>query len=492
MNIKYILIILSFLFSLPLAGQTDEDPPASPLFTFVTIDQVSGRTEMTWTLSSSPDVAGYVIYLFDEGEGYAIDTIFDPDATSYSVLRPGTTHYSESYVIAAIDSSGNISPLSNELHTIFTELIRDTCNNRINILWNRYSSAPVKVTGYDVYVSVNGGTYFLARHFTADATSFEYEEIASGSEYCFRVNAILENGLTSGSNMPCAAVKMVSPPQWINADFATVTEEGAISLSFSIDPSSETDLYILERKIGYSGSFQQIAPIRSEFKTITFPDQNAAPDVINFYRLSALNSCNVPVATSNIASNIVLNAQNTGSEVVLQWNPYRDWNGSIASYRLFTDKGSGFFETELINPSDTIFRISISEIMYALTQGNVCFYITASESGNPYGITGETRSNQICSEIEEIVTVPNIFTPDGDQKNDFFLPVLTFTPAEYRLIISNRQGRVLFETRDFLEEWDGSYTGQKVPEGVYLWFLRIKSPTGKTISRTGTITVVKK
>jgi gliding motility-associated-like protein len=61
-----------------------------------------------------------------------------------------------------------------------------------------------------------------------------------------------------------------------------------------------------------------------------------------------------------------------------------------------------------------------------------------------------------------------------------------------RLTISNRQGKVLFETRDFLEEWDGSYNGKKVTEGVYLWFLRIKSPTGKNISRTGTVTVVKK
>jgi hypothetical protein len=59
------------------------------------------------------------------------------------------------------------------------------------------------------------------------------------------------------------------------------------------------------------------------------------------------------------------------------------------------------------------------------------------------------------------------------------------------LVISNRQGKVLFETNDFMDTWDGSDNGNPVPEGVYLWFLKIKTPTGKDIFRTGTLTVVK-
>lgn len=129
--------------------------------------------------------------------------------------------------------------------------------------------------------------------------------------------------------------------------------------------------------------------------------------------------------------------------------------------------------------------------MYTVTQGKVCFYVTTYENSNPYGVTGESVSNRVCTEIGEIVTVPNIFTPDGDGKNESFKPVLTFTPSEYRLIISNRQGRTLFETNDFLEYWDGSDDGKPIPEGVYMWFLKLKTPTGKRISRTGTVTIVK-
>jgi gliding motility-associated-like protein len=488
---SYIIIILLIFISIPLKGQLDEDPPVSPIFTFVTLDQISGRTEMTWSLSPSGDVAGYVVYLYHDSEGYAIDTIFDPAATGYSVLRPGTNYFSESYVIAAIDYSGNISPLSNELQTIHADSQIDTCNKKIKILWNKYLSEPIRVSGYDVFASVNSGTWYLAGHTSADITSFMIDEFTNESEYCFIVKAILENSRVSGSNKSCVAVKMQNPPNWINADYATVTADGNISLSFTIDTASEIDLFALERKKEYSGSFQQIAQVRTDIKSVTYTDKNAEHDVVSFYRLSAVNSCNIKVVSSNVASNIVLKVQNTGNEIVLEWTKYHDWLGSVSSYRIYMDTGNGFTESGVTGQADSIFTISIPDIMYLISKGKVCFYISASEGGNPYGIAGESNSNQTCYDFKEAITVPNIFTPDGDLKNDLFRPVLTFTPSAYHLVISNRQGKVLFETTDFMDTWDGYDNGNPVPEGVYLWFLKIKTSAGKNISRTGTLTVVK-
>jgi gliding motility-associated-like protein len=486
-----IFIILLILTSIPLKGQLDEDPPVSPVFTFVTLNQTTGNTEMTWSLSPSSDVAGYVIYLYHNSEGYAIDTIFNPSANGYSVPRPGTNRFSEAYVVAAIDYSGNISPLSNELRTIYTESKVDSCNKKIIISWNKYLSEPVTVSGYDVYASVNSGTWYLAGHTSDEITSFELGDFTNESEYCFVVKAILENTLVSGSNKSCLSVKMQNPPQWINADYATLTADGDISTSFSIDPASEIDLFSLERKSGFSGSFIQIAQIRTDIKSVTYTDRDAAPDVVNFYKLSAVNNCNVRVVNSNLASNIVLKAQNSGNQIILQWTKYHEWLGSVSSYRIYTDTGNGFIESGETGPADTTYTINIPEIMYMLDQGKVCFYVTATESSNPHGVTGESNSNLICTDLEVVVTVPNVFTPDGDLKNDLFRPVLTFAPSDYHLVITDRQGKTLFETRDFMDTWDGYDKGNVVPEGVYLWFLKIKTPAGKNISRTGTLTVVK-
>jgi gliding motility-associated-like protein len=488
---SFLVLMLWGLITGTVKGQNDETPPVTPIFILVTLNPTTGNAEMTWSPSPSSDVAGYVVYLYKNGEGYAIDTIYDRNATSFSTPRPFTKYFSESFVVSAIDSSGNISPLSNELQTIHSEALADTCSKKIMISWNKYLSFPVKVIGYDVYASVNGGTYYLAGHVSDVDTSLELNDFINGSTYCFIVKALLENDLASGSNNPCILVRTQVTPIWINADFATVTAPGEVSLSFSIDPASETEHYILERKTGSSGSFNQISQIQTDDIKINYTDNSADPEQVNFYRIWAVNNCNISAIASNLASNILLTAQISESDIILNWNKYREWLGTVSSYRLFMDTGDGFKETATVNPADTVFRVSIPEIMYDLIQGKACFYISASESDNPYGIVGESASNNSCVVVEELITVPNVFTPDGDLKNDLFRPVLTFTPAEYRLLVSNRQGKTLFETNDFMEAWDGSDNGSPVNEGVYLWFIKIKTQDGKSISRTGTVTVVK-
>jgi gliding motility-associated-like protein len=458
----------------------------------VTLNPQNNQAEVRWNSSPSPDVAGYVVYLYKDGEGYYIDTIFNPAATTYSVFRPGTGYFSESYVVAAIDSSDNTSPLSNELRTIFVKPSADTCNNRINVTWNKYLSIPVKVTGYDVFVSVNSGTYYLAGHVSDQTDSFMLENIENSSEYCIIVKAALENGMTSVSNKTCLRIRVQKNPDWINADYATVNDENEISLAFSVDPFAETDLFSLERRSGYSGPFQELARITgNDPEKVFYTDKDAKTDIVNFYRLAAINSCDIKVKYSNTASNISLINTISGNEILLKWNNYRSWAGSAGSFRISADTGNGFSVIALKDPGDTTLIISIPDLMYGLKEGRVCFHVGVTENDNPYGITGETRSDISCAAIDEVVTVPNIFSPDGDLKNDLFRPVITFTPAEYLLVISDRQGKVLFETRDFMESWNGKNNGgEDVREGVYLWFLRIKTGTGKNISRTGTVTLI--
>jgi hypothetical protein len=85
-----------------------------------------------------------------------------------------------------------------------------------------------------------------------------------------------------------------------------------------------------------------------------------------------------------------------------------------------------------------------------------------------------------------------MFIPSGTgvkETNRYFRPVLSFIPADYHLIVTDLKRRVIFETRDFNEKWDGRLNGAILPEGVYLWMLRIKTPSGTSVSRTGTVTL---
>jgi gliding motility-associated-like protein len=188
----------------------------------------------------------------------------------------------------------------------------------------------------------------------------------------------------------------------------------------------------------------------------------------------------------------VLSSETSGNNIILSWNPYKNWLGTISSYRLFINTGNGFEEKEVIPAVDSVFIQDYRQIMYQVSGNEVCFYIIATEKSNPHGIGGESISSRTCTSPVEKITVPNVFTPDNDLHNDLFRPVLSFTPVQYHLVISDRQGTMLFETRNYLEEWNGSRNGSPQPQGVYLWFLKVTTPTGKQISRTGTVTIISK
>jgi gliding motility-associated-like protein len=489
----YILFLMYNLWPTGAFSQTDcvTNPPLPPVLTSVSVQPETGNTRFTWTLSPSPDIAAYILYSYKNGDGMPLDTIWDPAATSYTLSSNVTKYFSVSYVIAAWRRPTCTSILSNVLNSIFEEVSIDTCTKRIIVTWNSYQSMPVKVTGYSVLLSVNGGAYTESGNTDAGETRFILNDFTIDAEYCFVVRANLEDGSYSASNKICISTKMQRPPQWINADQATIDSNGNVALSFTIDPLSAINRFSLERRIGPSGSFQEISKPVSVNGKIYYVDIQADIKIINYYRLSAINSCNIPVTVSNLASNIVLSLERSGNDIILSWNHYKKWLGIISSYRLFIDTGKGFEEKAEIAATDSTYTLGYQQIMYGITGNEVCFFISASETSDPHGVSGQSHSSKICSYPTELITVPNVFTPNNDLVNDFFKPVLSFTPLDYQLIISNRKGKILFETRDYHAEWDGSQNGDPEPQGVCLWFLKVTAPSGKVISRTGTLTIVR-
>jgi len=491
-----IVVLISSLVSYNAYSQTDCTVPLPPVLTTVSVQPETGKTDFTWTLSPSTDIAGYILYTYKNGDGMAFDTLWNPVATSYSFTGSSTQYFSVAYVIAAYrlpglpGRPGCPSQLSNVLNTIFTTADLDTCNNKIVVSWNSYPSSPKKVTNYSVLVSVDGDSFTETAKVSPDLFSFTLNDFVTGADYCFVIRANLEGGFFSTSNKACLFTKMQRPPQWINADFATVNSDGHISLSFSYDRASEITHFNLERKIGTAGTFEEISQPVSDNGSIVFVDDKADIKDRNYYRLSAVNNCNNHVKISNLCSNMILSLERNDNDLNLSWNSYSKWLGAISSYRLFVNTGSGFEEKAILQPDDTVFTLGYKEIMYEVSGNEVCFYISASETSNPYGVTGLSNSSSICTIPTEKITVPNIFTPNNGSVNSYFKPVLSFTPIEYLLIINDRQGKVLFESRDYSKSWDGAKNGNFQPQGVYLWFLKVTTPSGKIISRTGTITII--
>jgi len=491
-----LFFMILMVLNIDLKGQAD----TIPLLYLVNIDQTSGQVEISWTRSASQHVAGYIIYSYRydpgfPGGGYAadpIDTIWGISSTDYFVKRPLTSFQSESYVVVAINNVFNKTPLSNPLNTIYLDTELDTCNRRILINWNNYPSHPDSVMSYSVLESASDTPFTEIIRVKPDVTAYMIDDFEFDSRYCYVIRANLKSGSYSGSNVNCIQTKMQKPPDWINADYATVGSEGKIILSFTIDPLSEITSFSLERQTGENGIFQQIKKFSSVETSILYTDNEADIYKINHYRLAAVNSCNIPVVYSNTATNMVLSLKRNYDDIELGWNPYRKWMGETGNYKLFVNTGTDYEEISTVYPPDSVFLAKYSDMMYKVSGREICFLLKAYEISNPYGISGESSSSPICFPVVENIAVPDLFIPEGtvvNEVNRYFQPVLSFIPEEYHLQITDLRRHVVFETRDLNEKWDGRNNGALLPEGVYIWILKIRTPSGNIISKTGNITL---
>jgi|SRR5690554_4500226 len=106
----------------------------------------------------------------------------------------------------------------------------------------------------------------------------------------------------------------------------------------------------------------------------------------------------------------------------------------------------------------------------------------------------DSTSRVIAVRVQALFYVPNAFTPDGDDKNNIFSPVMTagVDPQHYNLKIYNRWGETLFESNNFWVGWDGTYGGKVVKEGVYTWKINFtKLNSSNVITQKGTVVLIK-
>jgi gliding motility-associated-like protein len=106
---------------------------------------------------------------------------------------------------------------------------------------------------------------------------------------------------------------------------------------------------------------------------------------------------------------------------------------------------------------------------------------------------GDPSVFSVSNEVEIIpamtIYIPNSFTPNGDGMNDTF-GIAGEAIKEFRMQIFNRWGQLIFESANANQRWDGTFMGELVPEGAYVYKVMAKGASGKKQLREGNLTVV--
>jgi gliding motility-associated-like protein len=88
--------------------------------------------------------------------------------------------------------------------------------------------------------------------------------------------------------------------------------------------------------------------------------------------------------------------------------------------------------------------------------------------------------------LDYYLEIPNVFTPNGDELNDTFFPKFRFV-RNLQLQVMNIWGELIYHSQGQEDlGWDGFVSGQKAPEGVYVYTLRYQVPDGRTFTSSST------
>ncbi|MCX6271333.1 MAG: gliding motility-associated C-terminal domain-containing protein [Bacteroidetes bacterium] len=87
--------------------------------------------------------------------------------------------------------------------------------------------------------------------------------------------------------------------------------------------------------------------------------------------------------------------------------------------------------------------------------------------------------------------IPNVFTPNNDQVNDFFTIHNIHNISSLKLSLFNRWGQLLFESTDPEFKWDGKHKGTPCSDGVYFWVIQCRDTSGRLSKRSGSVSLLR-
>lgn len=465
-------------------------PDAGPV-QLVTVEDAT-TVRVNWNASPSPEVIGYIISRQNTLGTTILDTVYD--ALTYMDVTAAPAEQAETYFVVALDPCSNVSLVPDPHQTIFLEVVSvDSCSQEVNLGWTPYINWPNDVERYEILVSemdpVSGmpGPYIMAGAVEGNRTSFAFPATNDGSTFCFKIQAVAGgSGDVSLSNEACVTVGTVQAVRDLVLTNLEVNG-GAVTVNWILEPDVTLNTATLYRSENGT-DFAPLADVIAGDEQFTDMTTLANSGPLT-YRLEAEDLCGNMIV-SNAASTIFLNGATNGAENVLNWTPYTNEAGRLFTYELYRiQEASETFEASYgQNELTHVDPVDLSDP----AQAALCYYVITNEEIllSDQAVTVQSVSNLFCLEQSAQLFVPNAFVPDGVNRE--FKPVLQFGGSEeYLMTIFDRFGGVIFESQNLGIGWDGKKNGRPLPQGMYVYLIKMTQSSGQTIEKKGTVLLLR-
>lgn len=214
--------------------------------------------------------------------------------------------------------------------------------------------------------------------------------------------------------------------------------------------------------------------------------QTASLDAGNFVSYIWSTGASTPVILPNTAGSYAVTVTDT--------------NGCTATAAATVIQNSALLPTIVGNllvlpTSSTVLSVEGNYDAYTWSNGSLTPTATVSDSGI-YSVTVTDSNECIASNSVQVtkllVTIPNAFSPNGDDTNDLFhLNFPSQYVTNYQLTIYDRWGQQVFTTDQLSEGWNGEKDGIPLPIGVYAYYLSLTLNGSVQDSYQGNVTLMR-
>lgn len=323
-------------------------------------------------------------------------------------------------------------------------------------------NSPTICSGDSANLSANGGTTYLwstgaistgVNTANASPVSTATYTVSGSTAGCtgtavsiVTVNNLPTPGITSNLNSGCA-------PLCVNFTETASTNCSSLSYNFGDGSASVSS--------GPSHCFVQPG-IYSV--TIFCTDLNGCTGLTTFSNMITVSA--VPVADFGISPAMIVTPNSSVMFTDISTS------GGIQFWN-FGDTASGVNNTSVFSSDSHVYS----------DEGTYCITLISSNTDG----CADTVSECILVVSDAAVSIPNVFTPNGDGINDVFF-IKTTGAKNLTCSIYDRWGLKLAELDEINESWDGRTTsGNTASDGVYFYILKVEGLKDEVIEKQGFI-----
>ena len=470
-----------------------------PAVSHVNVTSADSLAEVHWVHDPGDnDNFGYIVYSCNGGAATPVDTVGE-GVFSTVVLNSSAWVASEEYRVAAINCLGDDDePMpggaSDCARSMHLGVIYRPCDEEAGLAWNRPDLLE-GVTQYQVQTkTLQPGSEWEILNVIEDngssgALAYVHNNVPLQTTLRYRIVALGGANQQSASNEVEMTFDYQDTPATPVLEAALVRTDLApgvpVEVRVNVGEGYQGHEYELQRLNKDTGSWTGLERKGTANPEVIFTDYDVNTDEFSYrYRIAVYNECEQLVSQSQEAETMLLqgfrNDELGMQRHNLSWSHYDGFPFGVDRYEVLVkttaDPSNYGQPLETMDANRSNFNRNVSDMTG--DPGLFCYQIIAVEV-DPEGDLEAASSNWLCLVEEPVIWLPNAFTPNGDDLNDWY-PWTADTPnvgflgeapegsSNFRLSIFNRWGNVVYETESIGTPWDGKVNGKLVPNGVYM------------------------